>query len=145
MSNPVSRFWWRWLVAVTCGVLAFGLSLVLLPDVMQRFFNTLIFSSSDAPTTFSDEATRYVTFVCGVLGAVMVGWAVALLYILRVPFRREARSAWYAITLSIGIWFVIDSAFTIYTGYVGNLILNIPFFVLFIIPLFATFNRPKSS
>lgn len=139
MRAPIKRFWWYWLLLVTAGVMLFGLSLVLLPRITQQFFNWLIFTSRPNPMT-SPEAVHYITFVYGVLGAVMVGWSVGLFSFLTNGFQRGERYAWNAVTLSVTTWFVIDSAFSLSMGFIENVLLNVVFFVLFAIPLAATYR-----
>lgn len=130
-------FWRRWLMAASIGVTAFGTVLFLLPDVTQTFFNLLIFQQEAA--VFPD-AVDYLSFVYGVLGIVMIGWSVLLLAVIAIPFQRREPWAWWALALSIGIWYVIDSGFSIVSGYVPNAIMNTVFAVLFAIPLAATFR-----
>jgi hypothetical protein len=143
--NSWLRFWWYWLVIAICGVTIFSLSLVFLPDFMQLFFNKMFFSSSQAHSTFSGVAYSYIKFVYGVLGAVMFGWSVALLYIVAVPFRSGKREAWYAITASILMWFIVDSLFSISTGFWQNAIFNTTFIVFFVIPLIATYRNFQNN
>lgn len=139
MSKSINLLWWRWLLVVTAGTLVFGLALMVLPQVMLPFFNILFFGSPDNP--FDAAATRYITFTYGVLGAVMVGWAIALLYIVLKPFRRGEREAWNALAWSIGIWYLIDSVFSLYSGFGANALFNTAFLVLFAIPLAATYRE----
>ncbi len=143
MSNQVSLFWWRWLMLVTVGVLLFSLGFILLPDVMQSLFNWMFFAAPQA--RFDAEATHYLKFTYGVLGAVMAGWMVTLLSILLRSFRRGEREAWDTITLSMLVWFVIDTLFSLSMGFPQNAVFNGLFFVLFAIPLGATYRqfRPK--
>lgn len=127
-------------MAVTAGVVLFSLALIFLPGVMQSFFNWMLFSGSRSNASFSDKAVSYLTFVYGVLGAVMIGWMVSFFFILIGPFRRGEREGWQTLTASITIWFVVDSTFSLSAGFFENAIFNILFFVLFIIPLAATYR-----
>jgi uncharacterized membrane protein YhaH (DUF805 family) len=70
----MASFWWAWLVIITCSVIFFGLSLVIAPKAMQRLFNAMVFSVSQAHKDFADVALFYIELIYGVLGAVMVGW-----------------------------------------------------------------------
>jgi len=139
--SHIHLFWWRWLLVVTIVLVTLSLSFIILPNVMHDIFSTLFFSSSKTNTFFSDDARKYIIVVYRVLGAVMVGWSVALLCILSGPFRRGDREAWYAIALSIGIWFVLDTGFSFYSGFVANIILNTVFFIFFAVPLTATYRH----
>ncbi len=51
--------------------------------------------------------------------------------------RREAWS-WYALVVSLGLWFVVDSTASLVMGYWQNAVLNSLFALLFGAPLFAT-------
>ncbi len=138
--NNAYLFWWRWLVLAACGVLLFGLSFVVLPDLTQRFFNLLLFSSTQRNPAFSDAAVAYITLAYAVLGAVMFGWAIALLYALFGPFRRGLREGWNAVAVSLAAWFIPDTTFSLRSGFWQNAALNLVFAVLFAIPLVATYK-----
>ncbi|MHB1325267.1 MAG: hypothetical protein ACYDGS_02040 [Thermoleophilia bacterium] len=133
-------FWWRWLVAATCVVFLFGLSLVVLPGLTQKAFNMLYFSSTKGNTAFGEAAVDYITFVCAVLGAVICGWAVTLLYAIRGPFRRGLLEGWRMVAVSMIAWFIPDTAFSMYSGFWQNAVLNAVFVVMFAIPLAATYK-----
>lgn len=147
MQSP-SRFlfWWRWLIVVTLGVLLFGLSLIVAPEFTRRFFGLLLYSSSESLATFGVPAVAYLTLLHGVLGAVMVGWAVALLFVLLGPFRHFSKRGWLAMVVSLLAWFVPDTALSLWSGFWQNAALNLVFAVLFAIPLAATsgaFNEKR--
>lgn len=129
----MSTFWWRWLVVVTIGVAAFGAGMILLLDTIHSLFEVIV--------NMSVEDSRYLYFVNGVLGAVMIGWMVTFLYILYTGFRRGAREAWNTLVLSLVAWFVIDSGFSIVSGFAGNAVFNTAFLILFAVPLAATYRR----
>jgi ABC-type multidrug transport system fused ATPase/permease subunit len=131
MSNA---FWSKVLLAVIVATLVFGLSLVYLPQIMQPIFNMIIFNTTESP--FDPEAARYITFVFGVLGAVMVGWTIALIFLAR----RGGREAWQAITVSVVVWYVIDTIFSIYSGYAANAVLNTVVLAAFAVPLFMIYR-----
>jgi uncharacterized membrane protein YhaH (DUF805 family) len=139
VSKQISVFWWRWLLIVTIGVIIFSLGFIFLPDVMQQLFNWMLFSAPNAP--FGEATTHYLKFVYGVLGAVIVGWMVTLLAIIMRPFRRGESESWNTITFSIVIWFVVDTTFSLRMGFPQNAIFNTLFFVLFAIPLGATYKQ----
>lgn len=139
MSSQVSVFWWRWLLVVTVGVMLFSLGFIVLPDVMQSLFNWMFFATPQA--RFDAEATHYLKFTYGVLGAVMAGWMTALLSILLRSFCRGEREAWDTITLSLLIWFVIDTPFSLAMGFPQNALFNVLFLVLFAVPLGATYRQ----
>lgn len=140
MQADAFGLWWRWLVVVTVGVMAFGLAMVLLPGPTQWFFTWLIFSGARSNALFSLQATRYITFVYGVLGAVMVGWMASLLVVVLGPYRRGERAGWDALAASMGVWFVVDTTFSLASGFWENALFNGVFFVLFAVPLAASYR-----
>ena len=133
-------FWWRWLIVVTFGVLLFGIGMVVAPAFTRHLFGLLLFSSSESLSTFGAPAVAYITLIHGVLGAVMFGWGVALLFVLLGPFRRGSRESWLTLTVSLLAWFVPDTMFSLWSGFWQNAALNAIFAVLFAVPLGATYH-----
>lgn len=140
MTKSVNGFWWRWLVMVTVGVIIFAAGFVLVPGVMTTLFDAMFFSANRSNATFSAEAIDYIRFAYGVLGAVMIGWMVLILRILLGAFRRGEREAWDTITLSIVVWFVVDTGFSLSMGFWENALFNGAFLIAFAIPLAATYR-----
>ena len=133
-------FWWRWLVVATIAVIVFGLSLVVLPGPTQQAFNVLYFSSPQGSAVFGEAAVAYVTFISAVLGSVLFGWAVLMLYVLFGPFRRGSKEGWRMIAVSLVAWFIPDTAFSLWSGFWQNAVLNLVLGVIFVIPLAATYR-----
>jgi len=124
----------------------FGISMILTPGLIRQFFSLLIFSSPTAiEADFSLAAVSYITLLHGVLGAVMFGWGVLMLMALLGPFRRGSREGWNMIAVSVVVWFLPDTAFSLWTGYWQNAVLNGVFAVLFLIPLAATFQAFREA
>jgi hypothetical protein len=119
-------FWWRWLVVVTLGVLLFGISLIVAPEFTRRFFGLLLYSSPESLATFGAPAVAYITLVHGVLGAVMVGWGVALLFTLPGPFRHFSKQGWRTMVVSLLVWFIPDTALSLRSGFWQNATPNPP-------------------
>jgi hypothetical protein len=122
---------WRWLVAVTAGTALFGALMVLAPALTRRGFSLLMHGQPGRIDSWPPEAVAYITLLHGVLGAVMVGWAVALLGVLRGPWRPAPRQGWGIVAASVGSWFVIDVSFSAALGAWPNVMLNLAFGVLF--------------
>jgi hypothetical protein len=137
--------WWRWLVVVTLGVMIFSISMVLMPSLIQQFFSLLFYSSSQHISTFSEPAVAYITFVQGILGAVMFGWGVALLFVLFGSFRRGKIEGWLTLAISLSAWFVPDTVFSLWCGFWQNAVLNLIFAVLFAIPLATTYKAFRTE
>lgn len=143
MSKQINLFWWRWLMGATFATILFSFALILFPDQLQTFFNWLFFTLTDRDVVLGETAVHYISFIYKVLGAVMIGWMITVLFLLLGPFRKGDPMAWNTITTSIVIWFVGDSVASILSGFAMNAVFNIGFLVLFIIPLAATYRQFK--
>lgn len=135
------RLWRMWLQAAVAGVGVFGLACVALPGAIAAFFNLLVFGRTWLPPEFGAAAAPYLSFVYGVLGAVMLGWAVLMMMVVEGPFRRGERAGWTMIALPFGTWFVVDTTWSLATGYWQNAVLNACFALAFAIPLAATWRH----
>jgi hypothetical protein len=119
--------------------------MVLLPGATQRLFNYMYLSSPDGSTPFAESAGSYITFISGVLGAVMVGWSVTLLCVLYGPFRRGQAEGWRTFALALVAWFVPDTSFSLWSGFWQNAVLNAIILLLFAVPLAATYKSARDS
>ena len=132
------KVWINWLLAVSVGVIVFGLLLVLSPALARQGFSLLVYSSPDRIDSFGGAQARYVSLAHAVIGGVMVGWGAALLYATRRLLAGGNRIGWNLITLSVAAWYVPDTAYSLYSGFWQNALLNTVFLILFAIPLWAT-------
>jgi hypothetical protein len=114
--------------------------MVFVPALIQQFFGLLLYSSPDALAGFGAPAVAYISLLHGVLGAVMFGWGIALLFILFGAFRSGAQEGWRALAVSVAAWFVPDTLFSLRSGFWQNALLNSLFAVLFAVPLAATYR-----
>jgi len=60
--------------------------------------------------------------------------------IARGSFARGERLGWRVVAASVLAWFVPDSAFSVWSGFWPNAVLNLLFFVVFALPLAATYR-----
>ena len=141
------RLWWWSLVVLTAATLLFSLAMVALPAPTQRLFGGLYLSAPGGISAFGAGAAHYIGFVTAVLGAVMAGWAAAMLVVLLGPFRAGRPDAWWLIAIPLVVWFIPDTAYSLWSGFWQNVALNIVVLVLFAIPLVASysgFRRPRT-
>lgn len=137
--------WWRILIVVIVILMIFGLVLVLLPDLTLKAFSLLMYSSARYLDSFGVEATSYIRLAHAVLGAVMFGWAVLLLFVALGPLRRGSHDSWRMFVVSLIAWYVPDTAFSLFSGYWPNAALNTLLAALFAVPLIALRSRPQLS
>lgn len=137
-TTPPPSLWTHWLLAVSVGVMLFGLVLVIAPTLALQGFSLLVYADPDRITSFGQEAARYIALVHAVLGAVMFGWGVALTIVVRRLFAAGYRAGWNIFAISVLAWFIPDTAYSLASGYWQNAVLNLAFLVLFAAPLIAT-------
>ena len=133
-----AKGWIDYLTAVLVGVIAFAACFVVLRGPIQDFFDWMIFGGSDTPDAFGADARDYIEFVYVVLGAVIIGWMVALLAITRGPLAAGEPWGWFALAGSLGTWFAIDTTFSLALGYPENAVLNATIGVAAGVGLWAT-------
>jgi hypothetical protein len=119
-----------WFLQVMClGTVVFGAVMFLLPAATRASFAWLVLGGPAAMDTWPAAARDYVTFLHGVLGAVMVGWGVGLLLALR------GAGAWTVVAVSVASWCVPDAVFSMAMGAWPNVALNAAFAVAFALGL----------
>ena len=144
-SSRPSVLWVRWLAVVSIGVMLFGLVLVVAPTTARQAFSLLVYGDAQRISSFRDEAVKYIALAHAVLGSVMFGWGLALLFVVRGLFARGSRLGWQIIVFSIVAWFVPDTAFSLWSGFWQNAMLNLAIILLFSVPLVATYRVCRES
>ncbi len=144
-------FWSRWLFAVAVVTSAAGLALALAAGTpalawMERALLEPFFGGV-APGA---PVVAFERFLFGVVGGVMAGWGALGAAVARGPFARGERWAWWGLALSVGAWFLIDTAASALAGVWINVAGNVLFLAAYDIPLLATApwtprRRPAST
>lgn len=132
-------FWQRWLFVFSLIVVIFGLGMALL----NRTPLFAVFDSQVNPVFWEDGllpsgVNEFLGWAYGVLGATMAGWGIFLAYIAHFPFRNREQWAWNAFSLGLSLWYLIDTAISLYFGVVFNALFNTAILVLAALPLFFT-------
>ncbi len=139
------NFWQRWLIIVSSGVMLYGISMVLAPDLLRQFLSLLAFGSPSTITSFGAEAADYIALAHAVMGSVMFGWGATMMLILFSQFRPGNRTGWLTIAVPLAAWFIPDSLYSLWSGFWQNAVLNLVFAILFAIPLAATFRMKEGE
>jgi len=140
LQSQPNKFWSTWLLIVIVGVAIFSLSLIILPGFTHDLFNWIAYSEDNKNPIVDSESLKYLSFVYGILGAIMLGWSAVFFYIVSIPFIAGERWSWFALAVPITIWFVFDSTHSIISGFWPNAMFNIGFYAVFAIPLIATYR-----
>ena len=131
-----NRLWDGWLAVAVALVGLLGVVLAVAAQPMIAVFDRVFFAG---PGPVSDGAgLEYLALVYRILGAVLIGWSVTLAAAwraLRAGTGGRDRRAWWTVALSVGAWFVVDSTYSLTSGFPENALLNLGLAVLVAVPL----------
>lgn len=134
----MTRVWSVWLVVWCWAVVAFGVLLVTaaipqLDGAVRVLF--VLFSGDPASASALDQDA--VRFGIGIQGALSIGWGLTILATIGAANAAGA-SLWRALTGAVLVWFVIDSAISIATGFELNAVSNTVLVIAFLTPVLAS-------
>ena len=126
----------HWLKAASVIVIGFGLLTALaawLPFNLPAFWLVdLMFLPFDGQPNLNGPEARLLS---GILGGVLVGFGVTQWLISSRLYPREPGLARTIILASMGVWFVVDSIASVIAGAPFNVVMNVPFLSMFVVPL----------
>jgi peptidoglycan/LPS O-acetylase OafA/YrhL len=129
-----------WLQIVLVGVFLYSLVLVFAGRTAGSLFALFGFGPDESIDT---SAVRdYLRLPFMVLGAVMAGWSLLMIQIVRGPLREGSRWAWLMLVQSLALWFLLDTGMSLVLGYPSHALFNVPFAVALGIPL-VSLRPPK--
>ncbi|HVO71423.1 MAG TPA: hypothetical protein VMT24_15340 [Aggregatilineaceae bacterium] len=100
------------------------------PPDQPAFWDT---KSVDGPTQ------DFQRWIYSALGATVAGWGVFLAFLAHTPFKRRERWARDCMAAGIGLWFVLDTAVSLYHRvYFNALAVNVPLLLIVALPLWFT-------
>jgi hypothetical protein len=129
-----TNFWRRWLISASVLIGLYAASLVVAGPVTSRLFDVLGFGMRSGAIP-EGLPQHHVLFVYGVLGSVLVGWMVLVAAVAAVPLRAGEPWAWRAVTLSVAIWFLLDTGFSLAMGSWQHAVFNLGFVAALGVPL----------
>ena len=129
----VHSSWITWLQIVLATLLGYSLVLVFAGSVAGAWFSALGFGP---PERASAPGMRdYLKLPFMVLGAVMAGWTVMMIQIVRGPLREGSAWARSVLISSLVVWFVLDTGMSLALGFPLHALFNVPFALALAIPL----------
>jgi len=130
------NFWQKWLVLIGIVTMVFCAALMspAMLDAELSYISSAFWESSEVPA----EAKEFYYWVFGVYSAMGTAWALFIVLVACYPFKRKEKWSWYCLFSCISVWFVIDTAFSINFEFYVNVINNVIFYVLLILPLIFT-------
>jgi hypothetical protein len=136
-------FWIVWLQVVLVLLFAYALVLVFAGSVAEAMFSALGFGPPDS--IVSGEFSTYMKLPFMVLGAVMAGWAILMMVIVRGPLRAGSSWAVAALAGPLAVWFVLDTGMSVVLGFPTHAIFNIPFAIALGLPLWRLHVNVRPS
>jgi len=133
-SYPEARFrFWRGYLLVCSAVFTLQAVSWVFIGSFDPFgiYDGLLARALYGEDTLPPDAQRMFQFAVAPLGATTAGYFVLLFALVWGAFPRREPWAWWASTIAIAVWFVLDSAFSIRHGAVFNVwLVNIPCVVI---------------
>jgi hypothetical protein len=130
-----------WLQLVLGAVFVYSLLLVFAGSLAGSLFSWFGFGPKESIDT--SEVREYLLLPYMVLGAVMSGWVLLMLLIVRGPLRDGLPWARKYLVWSLSLWFILDTSMSLVLGYPTHALFNISFAVALGIPL-ALMKRQNS-
>jgi len=133
----------KWLQAGSAMVVVFGIVIALgahpsTNGIVVFLADVMIWPLDGAQTGEASE----MRFLSAVSGGIMVGWGICLWMLATAGLREAPQLSRRIILLSIGTWFVLDSAGSLVAGVPLNVAGNVLFLLIFILPLRAFQKQP---
>ncbi|MBI1399727.1 hypothetical protein [Hyphomonas sp.] len=134
----MAGLWKNWITVWCWAVIVFGAVLAAagLPatDGVARVLFGVVGGLPADPAMFEPTGMR---FAVALMGAVTLGWGFTILFLLPAIHAAGA-PAWKGLTAAILIWFVIDSAFSVATGFALNAVSNTGLLIAYLVPVLAS-------
>ena len=144
--SKAEKFWYGWLKVAATLVTIFGILLVFFNHTRGfEFLNQKIAEVFFLSPEMVMDMASLQSWMIGVIGATTAGWGLTLMYLIFVPLKRKEKWAWNAITISLALWFVLDTWISTHYGAKFNVILNIAFAMQFFAPLLFIRSTMKKA
>ncbi len=124
-------FWFNYAKILTIIIFIFSLGIIWVPVIWRDFFNLIIFGERIFPADFSDDAIQYIRLIFGITGAVMASWSFVLYILITGPLKEGQMWAWRAFAGSVILWFVLDTSYSLFTGFPENAVFNTLFLLAY--------------
>ena len=134
----MSAFWRSWLNVWAGVVIVFGLVLagggLDATDMVAEAAFAIVGGGA------SLEWTPHLRFSVALMGAVTMGWGVTYLALFMAAHRLggAAGPVWHPATTGMIVWFFIDSALSVATGFWMNAVSNVVLAVGYLLPVLAS-------
>jgi hypothetical protein len=149
MSETRFRLWQRLLLGALCLQALTGYAVALgLGSSIFEWHQSRVAVALWGNSEFGPELHAYRSWIAALLGSTMAAWAVALAFVVAIPFARRERWAFGCVLASIAAWFPVDTFISWRHGVWVNVLFNLGALVMLLLPLAATwpaFFKPKAG
>ncbi len=136
MTSPNTLAYLKFASAV---VIAFGLLTALAAwpplNLPSLWLVDLMFLPFDGQQNLNGSEHRILS---GILGAVLVGFGVMQWQVVTKLFAREPALARHILLAGMWTWFVVDCTASVIAGAPFNVVMNVPFLLMFVLPLWRS-------
>ncbi len=101
-------------------------------NLPSRWLVDVMFLPFDGQQDLSGSESRILS---AILGAVLVGFGVLQWFVVTKLFAREPALARQILLTSMWSWFLVDCTASIIAGAPFNVVMNVPFLLMFVLPL----------
>lgn len=139
----MTDFWVKWLKGWSLFTIAFGAMFAVMDlsglGTPARLFTDVVFlrMPGSVPLAPGKEGLLMGTL----MGAVMMGWGLYMHQTVETMARADARQLRRAVTWAFTLWFVVDQAASWRMGAYGNMLSNVAFYAVFMLPFVAGQRR----
>lgn len=132
-------FWQRWLLSlgvifVVAGLTVAFVSLITPIGPLNNFVNPIFWGSQPVP----ESVVNFQRWIYSVLMATMAGWGVFIVFVAYYPFKNREKWAWNCLMVGALVWYLPDTALSLYFGVTFNAVANTLFLVAIALPLIFT-------
>lgn len=131
----MSAIWRHWLISWCYLVLGLGIvfagSAWPHTDLPVRLFYDVIYWPIDGRSGWHES----LRLTAAILGAVLIGWSLTLLTLVRTAMKQPHLALWRPITGAILVWWFVDSSISLALHTPGNAMSNTGFLLLYLIPV----------
>ena len=140
-------FWQKWLLTISGVFVVVGLMLSILggTPMLKPVLDGLLQVSPTfwAASEVTPAIRGFQQFSYGVMGAELAGWGVFMFFIVSNGFARREKWAWQCLAAAFSVWFIPDTAMSLYAGVVFNALSNFATLVAVALPLAFTHTAFK--
>lgn len=131
-TNPaLPAFWLGWLTFTSLATVVFGLFMVLAPGLTKQGFGLMIYQNASQFSLFDPQASKLFELAHAVMGSVMAGWGALMFMLVRRLPTSDVADTLNMLSVSLLVWFVPDTTFSLYSGFWQNAVLNASFALMY--------------